>query len=104
MEARPDYFMGKPNIDRLVWKFIPDTNTLMANVLSGEVDMTVTPSLSIDQALTVKQQWDKSGDGTVVTIPGFGWDWLALNGFENPVFNDVRIRQALPIPSTAMPS
>lgn len=95
MEARPDYFMGKPNIDRLVWKFIPDTNTLMANVLSGEVDMTVTPSLSIDQALNVKKQWDASGDGTVVTIPGFGWDWMALNGYENPAFNDVRVRQAL---------
>lgn len=95
MEARPDYFLGKPKIDRLVWKFFPDTNTLMANVLSGQVDVTVTPSLSIDQALNVKQQWDKSGDGTVVTIPGFGWDWLALNGFKNPAFNDVRVRQAL---------
>ncbi len=95
MVANPDYFMGKPKIDRLVWKFFPDTNTLMANVLSGQVDVTVTPSLSIDQAINIKQQWDKSGDGQVITIPGFGWDWLALNGFKNPVFNDVRIRQAL---------
>ena len=95
MEARPDYFMGKPKIDRLVWKFFPDTNTLMANVLSGQIDVTVTPSLSIDQAINVKQQWEKSGEGQVITIPGFGWDWIALNGFKNPTFNDVRVQQTL---------
>lgn len=95
MEARPDYFMGKPKIDRIVWKFFTDTNTLMANVLSGQVDLTVAPSLSIDQAINIKQQWDKSGEGTVITIPGFGWDWIGFNGFKYPAFNDVRVRQAL---------
>ncbi len=95
MEARPDYFMGAPNIDRLVWRFFPDTNTLMANVLSGDIDVVVNPGLSIDQALTIKEQWDQSGEGEVLAIPGFGWDWIGFNVFENPVFEDVRIRQAL---------
>jgi peptide/nickel transport system substrate-binding protein len=93
--ANPDYFLGKPKIDRIVYKFFTDTDTLVANILSGQVDVTVSPSVGLDQALTIKQQWDKSGDGKVLTIPGFGWDWIALNNQSDPKLGDVKIHQAL---------
>ncbi|HBY94771.1 MAG TPA: hypothetical protein DEP84_12575 [Chloroflexi bacterium] len=95
LEANPDYFLGKPKIDRIVWKFFSDTNTLVANILSGEVDVTVIPNITIDQAQTIQQQWDANGGGKVVTIPGFGWDWIALNDQKDPKLGDVRIHQAL---------
>jgi peptide/nickel transport system substrate-binding protein len=95
LEAVPDYFLGKPKIDRVVWKFFTDTNTLVANILSGQVDVTVLPSVGLDQALTIKQQWDRSGDGQVISIPGFGWEWIALNDQRDPKLGGVKIRQAL---------
>jgi peptide/nickel transport system substrate-binding protein len=95
VEAVPDYFLGKPKIDRIVWRFFTDTNTLVANVLSGQVDVTVIPNISLDQALTIKQQWDRTGDGQVVSIPGFGWDWIALNNQADPKLGDVKVHQAL---------
>ena len=95
LEAYDDYFLGSPNIDRVVWRFITDSNTLMANIITGDVDVTVIPSISIDQGLTVKEAWDQTGAGTVEFIPGFGWDWIVFNQQEDPKFEDVRIRQAL---------
>jgi peptide/nickel transport system substrate-binding protein len=95
LEANPNYFLGRPKIDRIIWRFFTDTNTLVANILSGQLDVTVLPNISIDQALTVKQRWEASGAGTVVVIPGFGWDWIALNGQRDPRLADIRLRQAL---------
>ncbi len=95
LEANPDYFLGRPKVDRLVWRFFSDTNTLVANILSGQIDVTVIPNISIDQAITVKQQWDRSGAGQVAMIPGFGWDWIALNTQKDPRLADARLRQAL---------
>jgi peptide/nickel transport system substrate-binding protein len=95
LEAHDDYFLGRPNIDRLIWRFFSNTDTLMANVLSGEVDVTVIPALSIEQAQTVRQEWATSGQGEVLTVPGHGWDWIALNNLEDEKFLDVNVRKAL---------
>jgi peptide/nickel transport system substrate-binding protein len=95
LAANPDYFLGKPKIDRIVFKFFTDTNTLVANILSGQVDVAVAPSVGLDQALTIKAQWDRTGDGQVLTIPGFGWDWIALNNQSDPKLGDVKVHQAL---------
>jgi peptide/nickel transport system substrate-binding protein len=95
LEANEDYFLGAPKIGQLIWRFYPDTNTLLANVLSGEVDVTVIPALSIDQAETVRQEWGTSGAGEVLTVPGHGWDWIAFNTQQDPKFKDVNVRKAL---------
>lgn len=95
VEAYDDYFLGRPNIDRVVWRFITDSNTLMANIITGDVDVTVIPSISIDQGLTVQEAWNQTEAGTVEFIPGFGWDWIVFNQEEDPKFADVRVRQAL---------
>ncbi len=95
LEAYDDYFLGRPKIDRVVWRFLSDSNTLMANIITGDVEVTVIPSISIDQGLTVKAAWDVTGVGTVEFIPGFGWDWIVFNQQEDPKFSDVRVRKAL---------
>src|SRR5439155_16213988 len=38
-EAVPDYFLGRPKVDRIVVKQIPDNNTLLASILAGSVDL-----------------------------------------------------------------
>ena len=38
MIANPDYWQGKPDIDELVWRSIPETSTRVASLLAGEID------------------------------------------------------------------
>jgi peptide/nickel transport system substrate-binding protein len=39
MEANPYYYRGRPKLDRLVFKFVPDENTVTTQVLTGEIDL-----------------------------------------------------------------
>jgi len=57
LEANDLYVLGRPKIDEVVVKFIPDPSTLAANVLAGEVDVTMEGRLSIEWATTVRDQW-----------------------------------------------
>ena len=95
LTAYDDYFLGRPNIDRVVWRFITDSNTLMANLITGDVDVVVNPGLSIDQGLIVQEAFTNTGSGTVEFIPGFGWDWIVFDMQEDPKFADKLVRQAL---------
>jgi peptide/nickel transport system substrate-binding protein len=54
-----DYYLGLPKFDRLFLRFIPDGNTLIANVLAGTVDVAFPPDL--DAALEVRRQADSAG-------------------------------------------
>jgi len=36
--ANTDYWRGRPKLDRLVWKIVPDSNVLTLQILNGEVD------------------------------------------------------------------
>lgn len=41
LEANDRYVLGRPRIDEIRVKFIPDPNTMAANVMAGEVDLTM---------------------------------------------------------------
>ncbi len=56
-EANTRYLPGRPKIDEIVVKFIPDPNTLAANILSGEVDMPWGGRIDIEWATNVADQW-----------------------------------------------
>ena len=66
LEANPDYVLGKPHIDEVKVLTIPDPDTLAANILAGNVDLTVDRNLGADQAEQVAGQWTQ---GKVYTPP-----------------------------------
>lgn len=70
LAAFSEYLLGPPRIDQIVVKFLQDPNVLIANVLAGEVELTLGRGLSLEQAVEVDQQWD----GSVVTRPS---NWIA---------------------------
>ncbi|WP_041081399.1 ABC transporter substrate-binding protein [Thermotoga profunda] len=39
LQKNPDYFMGEPYLDRIIFKIIPDQDTAQQALLSGEVDV-----------------------------------------------------------------
>lgn len=93
LDAHEAYPLGRPRIDQIEIRLIPDPNTLMANVLASAVELTIGRNVSLEQALQVRDQWR---EGTVAIAPA---SWIVIYPqFVNPspaVVADVRFRQAL---------
>jgi peptide/nickel transport system substrate-binding protein len=66
LEAFDGFALGRPRIDTIVVKFLPDENAFMGNILAGEVDVTVGKSVTYEQASEIKTQWSS---GRVETRP-----------------------------------
>lgn len=60
------YFLGRPPLDRVVVRFIGDSNTVVANILAGAVDLILPPNVDIDTALELRRRWE--GTGNLVRI------------------------------------
>jgi peptide/nickel transport system substrate-binding protein len=57
LTAFDDYVLGRPRIDEIEVRFIPDPTTLLANVYSGAVEATMGRGIQLDLALQAKEQW-----------------------------------------------
>jgi peptide/nickel transport system substrate-binding protein len=66
----PGHALGRPRIDRIRLIFIPDANTIIANLLAGEAQMMLSgTSFSFQQARVLQQQWAPRNEGTVQFEP-----------------------------------
>ncbi len=88
MEANPNYFAGKPAIREVIYRIIPDQNTLATQVRTHEVDLAwALPASAYPQ---LQQQ---AGLKTIAPIV-FIWNHIDFN-MTKPMFQDVRVRRAL---------
>lgn len=85
--ANPDYHLGKPQIDRVLFRFSPDSQTTMLAVEKGEVDST---QISIDELA----RFEAMEHITVVPLRGGVPNWISVNLLK-PEFQDKRFRQAV---------
>ena len=90
-EANPDYpeaLGGRPNVDRLVWRVIPD-NTAQATALrTGEIDLAVAPRS------TDLRQLDAEPNIHAIQKPANNYFFIGWNGLRPPL-DDARVRRAL---------
>jgi len=87
-EANQDYWGGKPAIDELVFRVVPEDSTRIMLLKSGDVDAIAgVPAFEVE---TLK------GDQNVVLIslPGFRTIYVGMNCQQKP-FDDPRVRQAV---------
>jgi peptide/nickel transport system substrate-binding protein len=92
-QANDRYILGRPKIDEIEVRFIPQTTTLLANILAGQVEMTIGRGISLEQGLDMGRQWR---DGTAHT-PLKSWQAL-FPQFINPkpaIMTNVQFRRAL---------
>jgi peptide/nickel transport system substrate-binding protein len=94
LQAYDGYVLGRPKIDEIEIRFIPDPNTIVANLLAEASDMTLGRSLlTVEQAQEVLNQWRDARLGTSYV------SWAVVHSqFINtnpPVITDVRFRKAL---------
>jgi len=93
LEANPYWVFGRPKIDEIEVNFVPDPNTLSANILAGSVELTLGKSLSLEQSMQLGERWR---DGAIDTTPA---NWLVMfPQFVNaspPAIGNVQFRRAL---------
>jgi peptide/nickel transport system substrate-binding protein len=91
------HVLGQPKIDRVVVRFVPDENTALTNLLSGNVQFATDRTIRFEQAQVLRQQWGTTG-GTAILTPAQP-RFLALQqrpDLANPrIMTDVRARRAV---------
>jgi peptide/nickel transport system substrate-binding protein len=90
--------MGKPKIERMRFVFISDADTALANMLSGELDFASATVIRPVQSVSLRQQWESRGTGTVF-YQVFVWHGVVVQfntGLTSPRgLLDSRVRRAL---------
>jgi peptide/nickel transport system substrate-binding protein len=87
LEANPDYHSGRPALDRLIYRVIPDTVVLLQELRAGGVDFIERPPLTEVGRLKQTQGLKViTADNTLYTYFGFRQDLAP--------FDDVRVRRA----------
>ncbi|HZT07913.1 MAG TPA: ABC transporter substrate-binding protein [Chloroflexota bacterium] len=100
MEGRAfdGHALGRPPIDRVKLSIIPDPQTALAGILSGEVHYTGDFVFSQTEGQTLEQRWAENHGGTVLYAPT---EFRSTNVqvrpevADPPELTDVRVRRAL---------
>lgn len=95
--AFPQYVLGEPKIQQIVFHFIPDANQAVARFLAGSLDLTLGSLIRVEEGVTLKEQLEPRGEGTVITRPEGG---IRLTDFQYrepqiPPARDLRVRRAM---------
>jgi peptide/nickel transport system substrate-binding protein len=90
LEANKDYFEGRPHIDTVTIKFIPDANAILTQFQAGDIDYMALQSTD----LATGEQLVKQGKAKIKTTPSLSYTFIGYNQL-NPLFKDKKVRQAL---------
>jgi peptide/nickel transport system substrate-binding protein len=89
IEANPDFVLGRPHLNRIAFRIIPEATNLATQIQNGDVDLwpQFTPP-------SFYPQFNSDPDLVVHSYPGRSYTYLAWNT-QDPLFQDQRVRQAL---------
>lgn len=87
LEANKDYFLNGPGLEKIIFKVVPDTNTMVTQLKTGEITVAQPQAGDYDQVKNIK--------GLKVTKePASIYAHMTFN-FRNPILADKNVRQAL---------
>ncbi|SDE09209.1 peptide/nickel transport system substrate-binding protein [Bhargavaea beijingensis] len=90
LEANEDYHLGAPKLDGLLYKIVPDTNTLMAQLQVGEISMAgISP-----EYVGMAQDLESKGMVKLESGPSNAFEYIGYN-LRNELFQDKKVRHAL---------
>jgi peptide/nickel transport system substrate-binding protein len=88
LEANPYYWRGQPKIQKVIYKIIPDRNTLLTQLQTGEIDMwTFVPTAFIARATALPNVSHYRGASYLYAHLDFNTS--------RPALHDLAVRQAL---------
>jgi len=90
LEANPDYYEeGKPCLDRVVFKIVPDQVNLLTQLMGGEIDcMESIPPMEVEKLR------EGDYDIEVFNFPARAYIYIGWNAAEEP-FDEVAVRRAM---------
>ena len=88
MVANPAYWRGPPHLREIIFRIVPDDNTILTQFRAHEADFRMLAPIA--QAVTL----EKSPEAKVYQIPFTSFEYLGFNTEHGPL-HDVRVRQAL---------
>jgi len=99
LTAFNDYYRGRPPLDTIVVRFYSDANSMVASILSGDVEALLPVGVDMETALEMRSRWE--GTGNQVRADSTGkLDHLEIQHrpeYSRPVngFTNQLVRQAL---------
>jgi len=87
-EDHPEELGGRPYLDRIVYRVIPEQTTILTELLTGNIDYFVAP------AAEFAAQIERSGNARLQSHAARNFDLIGWNQRREP-FGDVRVRRAL---------
>lgn len=91
VRANPDYYRGRPHIERLVIRIIPDLQTQFLELKSGGLDQMGLTPLQFSRQTSTPEFEDSFRKYSYLTN---SYAYLGYN-LKNELFSDVRVRRAL---------
>jgi peptide/nickel transport system substrate-binding protein len=88
LEANPDYFLGRPQLDRIIIRVIPDPVVRVQELKSGGIDLVDTPPL--EEVAAYKN--DPQFQVITASTPSYHYFGFLL---DNPLFQEKKVRQAI---------
>ena len=88
MIADPLYFRGRPKLDRVIYKIMPDRNTLFSQLQTHDIDLVVSVARGFVARINA------SPGVHILQAPIFQVNFTTLN-VSRPLLRDVRVRRAL---------
>ncbi len=85
--ANEEYYEGRPYLDSITYKIVPDQNALLAQLQAGDVDFITVPGTDLETAKNFAGVKIESGLALSYTYLGFN--------MQQERFQDVKVRQAL---------
>jgi ABC-type transport system substrate-binding protein len=96
--ANPHFFLGPPRIETVEIRFIADPNTVLANLLAGEIDLSSSTSITANEAVIARDQWAGRNEGWIKTwqtrLIFVDFQHREVPNWQRAV-GDVRVRQGL---------
>jgi len=91
LESNPQYFEGRPYVNRYVYRIIPDNSTMFMELKAGGLDMMGLSPVQYQRETgspRFRERFNK------YRYPAFAYTYLGYN-LKNPLFADKRVRQAI---------
>lgn len=86
--AFDQYFKGRPRVDKVILRHIPDPDVAIAAFEAGDVDIVPVPSA------VVLERFSRDPNVKLSSKPGLNMNYIVFN-HNIPPFNDIRVRKAV---------
>jgi peptide/nickel transport system substrate-binding protein len=88
LAENPLYWRGRPKLDRITYKFLPDRNTLLTQMQTGEIDLWPYAGTAYFERLNTLR------GVSVIVQPGYHYNHIDFNN-SRPLFRHHAVREAL---------